>query len=268
MKSKILLLLGIISFVTACSQKRVLIQELTKAGGLFYSNSKPFTGVGFNVFSNNKLEREIEYKNGKLDGKSIIYHKNGKLDRLYTYKEGIRNGFSEYYRENSDLIQKGNFKDGKADGPWIIWLNYTEYNRIPIYVKATYKEGKRFGTSIYYTKDNNVIAKTNYDNGILIEGDYEDDILNREAYLQRLNTEKLAIENHLKEIEEYKKEDSLFKIIEKNHKITESGEILIDGVMKPYPIRKYLNAPVSIEIFKKQLKEEGEQKMHIVTNPL
>ena len=267
MKSKILLLLGIVSFVTACSQKRVLIQELTKAGGLFYSNSKPFTGVGFDVFSNNKLKREIEYKNGKLDGKSITYYENGKLDRLYTHKEGIRNGFSELYSKKGDLMQKGNFKDGKADGPWIIWLNDIQYNRTPIYVKATYKEGKRFGTSIYYTKDNNVIAKSIYDNGILIEGDYEDDILDREGYLQRLNIEKLAIENHLKEIEEYKKEDSIFKILEKNQKRNENGEILTGDDMKPLPERKFLNPPVSIEVFKKQLKE-GPQMIHIVTNPL
>jgi hypothetical protein len=95
--------------------------------------------------------------------------------RLYTHKEGIRNGFSELYSKKGDLMQKGNFKDGKADGQWIIWLNDIQYNRTPIYVKATYKEGKRFGTSIYYTKDNNVIAKSIYDNGKLIEGDYEDD---------------------------------------------------------------------------------------------
>ena len=268
MKSKILLLLGIISFVTAFSQKRVLIQELTRAGGLIYSNSKPFTGVGFDVFSNNKLKGEIEFKNGKLNGKSITYHENGKTEMLYTFKEGIKNGFSERYEKSGNLKQKGNFKDGKADGEWIMWLNYIESKRIPIYVKATYKEGKRFGTSIYYTKDNNIIAKTIYDNGILIEGDYEDDIIDREGYLQRLNTEKLAIENHLKKIEEYKKEDSLFKIIEKNHEKTESGMILSDGVMKPYPQRKYSDAPVSIEIFKKQLKHEREQRIHIVTNPL
>ena len=274
MKNLTLILIGIISFVTACSQKRVLIEELTKTGGIFYSNSKPFTGVAFSVkrgsgvaYNPNQISQEIEFKNGKKDGKSIRYHRNGKISFLTTFKEGITNGINESYDESGDILNKGNYKNGKAEGEWIIWLNSGESSTLPIFVKTTYKEGKRFGTSIYYTKidktkntkENYVITRATYDNGKLIDGDVEEDILNPDRWVLRINLEKSEIENHLKKIEEYKKEDSLFKIIEKMPKKTlrtGSGDILSEGDMEqPIPQRKFSKPPISLELFKKQLKE-------------
>jgi hypothetical protein len=286
MKNLTLILIGIISFVTACSQKRVLIEELTKAGGLFYSNSKPFTGVAFSVkrgygvaYNPNQISQEIEFKNGKEDGKTIMYHRNGKISYLTTFKEGIKNGIYESYDESGDILNKGNFKNGKAEGEWIIWLNGGESSSPPVFVKTTYKEGKRFGTSIYYTnffktkniKENYVITRATYDNGKLIDGDVEEDILDPDRWLMRINFEKSEIENHIKIMEEYKKEDSLFKIIEKMPKrnlVTAGGEILSEGDFEPLPQRKFSKPPISLELFKKQLKEhEFLRRDSTVYNP-
>jgi hypothetical protein len=59
-------------------------------------------------------------------------------------------------------------------------------------------------------------------------------------------------------MEEYKKEDSLFKIIEKKPKrnlVPAGGEILSEGDFEPLPQRKFSKPPISLELFKKQLKE-------------
>jgi hypothetical protein len=260
MKNLNLVLLGILSYFSACSQTRVLFQELTKAGGLIYYQSKPFTGKGFSLYYNNKVEQEIEFKNGKQDGKTINFYKDGKIKFLSTYKENTKNGPSESYDESGAIISKGNFKNGKADGQWIGWINYGIADAgQPIYLKATFLEGKRVGISIYHNKSNQEITRATYDgNGNLIQGEEENYIIYPNKKIERLKYEKMRIEDHLKLIEEYKKEDSLFKTFENIPPKTTpaGGEILSEGDMIPPPQRKFKSPPMSIELFKKELIKE------------
>jgi len=68
------------------------------------------SGYGnYNIFHKVKVEN---YKNGKLDGKSIHYHINGEIGRIENYKDGYQNGNDIFYDKDGKIFWSGNYKDG------------------------------------------------------------------------------------------------------------------------------------------------------------
>ena len=64
-----------------------------------------------------ELKREVEIKNGKIEGKGKEYYGNKRLKYVRTYKEWKYNGEGILYYEFFGYIKySGEFKEGKKDG--------------------------------------------------------------------------------------------------------------------------------------------------------
>ena len=98
-----LLILGSV-LIFAAGEKRVPIEkmELNQQNSMVYVQGEqtPFTGTVEARYENGKLEHEISYKNGKIEGIIKSYYPNGKLEEEQTYKNNVRDGITKRYYEN------------------------------------------------------------------------------------------------------------------------------------------------------------------------
>tara|TARA_B100000795_G_scaffold127952_1_gene95359 strand:+ start:82 stop:591 length:510 start_codon:yes stop_codon:yes gene_type:complete len=72
-----ILLVSII--LIGCSEKRVLIDEISIKNKLFYTENGLYTGIVFDLFENGNLEFEYTSKNGESDGLYKVWYNNGQL---------------------------------------------------------------------------------------------------------------------------------------------------------------------------------------------
>ena len=82
-----------------------------------YFEGKPFTGVGFDVYSNGLMMFEANYKNGKLDGLFKFWYLNGQLANSSNYKDGELDGLDKGWYEDGRLGYSFNWKDGIKQYP-------------------------------------------------------------------------------------------------------------------------------------------------------
>ena len=87
-----------------------MIDELTKKGDIYYFESKPYTGIGFDVYNTGSLFIEVNYKQGIM-GLIKYYHNNGQLEKEGVLKGGKQEGLWKYYDENGILWREITFKD-------------------------------------------------------------------------------------------------------------------------------------------------------------
>ena len=102
---KLLSILSICLVFVSCSPDRVHIDELIKKDKIYYFEGKPFTGVGFDVYSNRQLKSEGNYKDGELDGLYQEWYYDGQLEVEANYKDGQRDGLYQEWYENGVLIK-------------------------------------------------------------------------------------------------------------------------------------------------------------------
>ena len=102
---KILSLL-IVCVLIGCSEKRVLIDELTNKGTkkspTYYSEDGLFNGVMYDVNSKGMLVLESTIKVGKEDGLHKEWYDNGQLGVEKSFKDGMENGVSKEWYKNGD----------------------------------------------------------------------------------------------------------------------------------------------------------------------
>ncbi len=142
-----IMFITIILITTSCNQpkevktdKKITIEyhQLYRDKGFYrYKESKElFTGKAISNYRTGEKHKEINFKDGRLDGLYILWHKNGikkrevgyKLDRRdgkYTswfmngkkhfeieYKNGILDGFSSEWNKEGKLVSKISYKNG------------------------------------------------------------------------------------------------------------------------------------------------------------
>ena len=78
-------------------------------------------------YENGNKEMEKTYKDGRLDGKHILYYnhpyyKSGKKWREQTYKDGELDGLYTTWYDNGQKKKEVNFKEGKEDGLETQWF--------------------------------------------------------------------------------------------------------------------------------------------------
>ena len=92
-----LLILGSV-LIFAADEKRVPIEkvELNQQTSMVYVQGEqtPFTGTVEKKYASGKLEATMEFKNGKLDGKTLVYNETGKMISEESYANGALNGVS------------------------------------------------------------------------------------------------------------------------------------------------------------------------------
>ena len=73
-------------------------------------------GVFLTYFTNGNLLAEISYKNGLLDGRSIVYYANKSLHNEKYFKEGKLHGIFRAWDEEGALFFEIEYKDDVHDG--------------------------------------------------------------------------------------------------------------------------------------------------------
>ena len=129
------------------------------------------------IWEEDKVMKEVEYKEGKKHGEEIIYDKDGGIRRKIEYKEGIKDGKEvEYYQGGNRKIETW-YKKGLKHREQIEWYEDGKEKQ-----KTYWKEGKKHGVRIKRDKEGNIRRRTYYNEGIKVntEQDIKGDIVKLE----------------------------------------------------------------------------------------
>ena len=77
---------------------------------------------------NGEIRKEVNYKDGKIDGFYITYYDNGQLESKIEIKDGLKQGLSSIYYRNGQLESKIIYKNDEPDGPYNIYYENGEIN--------------------------------------------------------------------------------------------------------------------------------------------
>ncbi len=158
-------ILFVILFLVSCSEEREVTQLLNRNGLMFQSNQdKPFTGTftEYSVFGQEKKRAEKDYKNGKLDGLSILWNRNGQKASEAYYKEGKQQGRETVWYKNGQKAAEGSYQQGKRNGLWTEW--YTNGLK---WKEGSYKIGKKDGLWTEWDESGSNAKQANYHNGTI-----------------------------------------------------------------------------------------------------
>ena len=104
----------------AAGEKRVPIEkmELNQQTSMVYVQGEqtPFTGTVEKKYASGKLEATMEFKNGKLDGKTLVYNETGKMISEESYANGALNGVSKSFYANGSVEFETTFKNNVKEG--------------------------------------------------------------------------------------------------------------------------------------------------------
>jgi antitoxin component YwqK of YwqJK toxin-antitoxin module len=113
---------------------------------------------------NYRLEAELNYKNGKENGKQTYYYDNGPIKIHIMVKDGELDGKSIYYFENGLISKEENYKDGKLDGEYIEYFEKSGNK----FIVGNYKDGNKDGKWTTYFKDGKVYQLEDYKDGAFL----------------------------------------------------------------------------------------------------
>lgn len=111
--------------------------------GMAWYKGKPYTGISYTFWDNNRINEEFSWVEGLKEGLYREYTENAILVTQITWEHGAKNGPYIYYYENGAKQSEGNFKDNELDGEIIGY--YPAGNKR--YVN-TYSRGIRHGKSL------------------------------------------------------------------------------------------------------------------------
>lgn len=96
-------------------------QEVVEKDGIYYFDSKPYTGSYIGTFENGNTKFSIFLKDGKKDGEMRLYYQDGKLNEIRHYSKNEMDGTWITYNEEEVQVGLANYKDGKKHGEWKVW---------------------------------------------------------------------------------------------------------------------------------------------------
>lgn len=106
------------------------------------------------------------YKDGKKEGKSLVYFQNGEIADEKLFKNDIQHGPFKQFFEGKKVRGEGTYVEGKLVGK-----NSYYYPNGTIAATGYYNDkGNKYGVWIYKDKDGKVISKDVFDNGKQLSG--------------------------------------------------------------------------------------------------
>lgn len=72
-------------------------------------------------FDNGSLAETVSYRDGKQEGKRIIFHESGKEESVCNYVNGFIQGARRVYYPNGKLKYESNYKNSKLNGSFIAY---------------------------------------------------------------------------------------------------------------------------------------------------
>lgn len=176
MKSLYFILLVSISVLFfSCSAKKVNENQLVERKGIAYeiNSEKPFTGVSAGEDFVHSIKYEINYTEGKINGKFTLWYINGQLKEESSYLNGELNGKKVTWYENGQKEKEINYVNGKKEGKAFTWYKNGQQetemelsNNIPNGKFIVWYENGQKQAEGEYVKGNEQNIKQWYPNGI------------------------------------------------------------------------------------------------------
>lgn len=156
-----ILKVSLVAFMIAsCSCHEVFISENELQNDIFYYEDeiKPYTGVCLTQFKNAEgIKAKRTYKEGIMNGITMIYYPDGTLNKKGMYKNGEYHGKWEGWFQDGTKSFEINHSEGKLDGEYI-----TYYANGEIKEKGTYKANSKSGSWQYFDKRGNLVEQKTY----------------------------------------------------------------------------------------------------------
>lgn len=114
-------------------------------------------GILRRFFLSDKLEAEIPYAYGNINGVEKSYYQSGQLHREDSYKDGKRDGTTKVYASNGILTLEGVFLDDKQNG---IFKFYGETGQLTS--EDSYLSGKKNGVFKSYGDNGQLTSEYSY----------------------------------------------------------------------------------------------------------
>ena len=111
-------------------------------------------------YKNGNIDREVNYKDGKKEGKWTTYYENGQIYEEVNYKDGKEDGKWTGYYENGQIRLERNYKYGKKEGKWTGY-----YENGQIWNEGNHKDGKLDGKVTGYYENGQIRGERNYKDG-------------------------------------------------------------------------------------------------------
>ena len=93
----------------------------TKRREITYKDDKIITDIKWDDIEH--LVYELNYKNEKMDGKSIYWYQNGKVKLEREYKNGKLDGSYTEYHHSGKKFSHGLMRSDKMQGKWTFWYH-------------------------------------------------------------------------------------------------------------------------------------------------
>ena len=165
MKNHIIISLLFLS--VGLSQKEYDINHIVERDGLYIKkfSDEIVNGKVFQMVDSIKVPLG-KMKDGKKEGKWMVWYDNGTKQEEQNYKDGKKNGLSTLWFENGQKSYEGTFKDGKRDGLFTEWYENGQKEE-----EGRYKDGEYFLSNTWnengeiIIKDGNGLYTSWYENG-------------------------------------------------------------------------------------------------------
>jgi antitoxin component YwqK of YwqJK toxin-antitoxin module len=135
---------------------------------LTYKNGK-LDGTAVWYYQHEKKSLEITYKKGLKEGEMIRFFRNGKIESIEHYKNDTLNGISLKYEENGVLVSELYYKNGKKHG--IIKQYYPDGS---LFFTGQYTEDQYDGKWEYFDEEEFKIGEGNFVKGQGMLVNYDD----------------------------------------------------------------------------------------------
>ena len=132
-------------------------------------NSAPTRYVNPSAFVIRSFDKEhtaVPTDEDTSDGIRTAYFANGKVEKEVTYKNNKLEGVYRTFYEDGTLHQERYYKDGKLDG---LFKAYDEFG-VP-YFEITYRDGKQEGITNIYFKNGSLQYRDTFKDGVRVHRD-------------------------------------------------------------------------------------------------
>ena len=133
---------------------------------MFY-DGESFTGTAYSLYNNEdtKLEFEIQFKDGKINGSAKKWTKGGDIKLEDYFKDGKKNGIQKEWRGADEgkryLYSELNYLDDKLHGKSTYWY----YGGEKTCTIENFKFGKKDGVQKRWNSDGTFDYERNYIDG-------------------------------------------------------------------------------------------------------
>ena len=111
-------------------------------------------------FENGQKSQEINYKNGRQDGRQTWWFEDGQTRFKGNYKDEKRDGRQTWWYNNGQMRKEEHYKDGKLNGAWTLWFDNGQMK-----TEGHRKDDRLDGKVTTWFKDGRIKSEKHYKEG-------------------------------------------------------------------------------------------------------